>query len=86
MFTLDKLKFTFSLDGAHVPENDIFGHSTGFRRPFDALFVTPGIHYDLGENCSLFCNVPITVFRNLTTTPGTFPHTQLSLGASFNIR
>jgi hypothetical protein len=86
MWTLDKLKLTFSLDGSHVPSDDIFGDSPGFRRPFDALFVSPGLHYDLSSNCTLFANVPITVYRNLHGTPGTFPHTQLNFGASFNVR
>lgn len=87
LWSLDRLKFTFSLDGSHVPSEDVFGDSPGFRRPFDALFVTPGLHYDLGSNCTLFANVPITVYRNIHgTNPGTFPHTLLNFGAAFNVR
>jgi hypothetical protein len=86
LWSLERLKFTFSLDGSHVPSEDVFGDNPGFRRPFDALFVTTGFTYDLGSNCSVFANVPITVYRNLHGVPGTFPHTQLNVGAAFNIR
>lgn len=85
-FTLDKLRVSFALQGSHVPENDIFNGSTGFRRAYDALFLEPGLQYDLGANSTFFASVPLTVYRDLKTEAGTFPHTQLIVGMNFNIR
>lgn len=86
MWTIDKLRASFAIQGSHSPENDIFGDSTGFRRAFDAIFLEPGISYDLGSNCTLFASVPLTVYRDLYTNPGTFPDTQFNFGMSFNVR
>ncbi|RIK82126.1 MAG: hypothetical protein DCC68_07295 [Planctomycetota bacterium] len=86
MWTIDRLRASFAVQGSHTPENDIFGHSTGFRRAFDAIFLEPGISYDLGSNCTIFASVPLAVYRDLYTNAGTFPDTQFNFGMSFNVR
>jgi len=86
MWTIRKLRMSFAVQGSHTPEQDVIGNSTGFRRAFNAIFLEPGMSYDLSSNCTLFASVPLTVYRDLYTNAGTFPHTQLNFGLSFNLR
>lgn len=48
-----------------VPSSDLIGGSAGYRRPGYVISVEPGIGYQ-SNNLSLFCSVPVALYRNRT--------------------
>lgn len=78
--TFDGLSVSLALDGRHVLEHDLIGGEDGFRRSFDALFVTPGAEWWLTPNVGINATAPITLARHLTGAPGTFPDVQFTVG------
>ncbi len=78
--SFDGLSVSLSLDGRHVLEHDLVGGDDGFRRSFDALFITPGAEWWITPTFGLNATAPVTLARHLTGAPGTFPTVQFTVG------
>ena len=81
----DRLRLALEVAGSHVLKRDLIGGSDGFRRAFDAVFLEPGLEWGVSERFSIYASVPFTVYRYLSTEPGTFPEVQVNVGMAFAI-
>jgi hypothetical protein len=79
----DRVKVSLGFEGRHVPRHDLIGSSAGFRRAFDAYFLEPGFEWWITDRFGINGSFPVTVYRYLSTNPGTFPDLQVNLGLSF---
>ena len=82
---LDGFNISLALAGTHSPKHDLIGGSGGFRRATDALFIEPGIQWQLTDTFGFYINVPVTVYRYFSKGVGTFPDVELTVGMSFAI-
>ena len=57
------LWFSLGIRGEGIPVRDLFGASTGFRRPGVALSLDPGFIYTRGKD-QWSINVPVAMYRN----------------------
>ena len=70
---LDGFALLFSVVGAHVPYDDIFGGDSGFRRGANLFFVEPGVVWALNENVTFSVSAPITVYKYVMKNGGNVP-------------
>ena len=57
------LWFSFGIRGEGIPVRDLFGASTGFRRPGVAISLDPGFIFSRGKD-QWSINVPVAMYRN----------------------
>ncbi|MCA8921076.1 MAG: hypothetical protein KDD82_04660 [Planctomycetes bacterium] len=70
---VDGFAMLFSVGGAHVPYDDIFGGNSGFRRGANIFFVEPGIVWAFNDRVTWSLSSPITVYKYVTRNGGNVP-------------